>query len=178
MDDKIYSVKSNAKRDASKAIASGTASAVEFDIVSTEGGFRIAWGARAEDAGPVDADPPPTDAEVHEFRSNAKAAAERMIAKGEAPAPAYTIERAEGGFRVVWGEKTAKASRAGTKHASVVELLQRPEGATISEIQAATGWLPHTARGWIAGTAKRKLGLAVVAEKVDGRGRVYRATVA
>jgi len=32
----------------------------------------------------------------------------------------------------------------------------------------------HTVRGAIAGALKKKLGLAVTSEKIDGRGRVYR----
>jgi hypothetical protein len=52
--------------------------------------------------------------------------------------------------------------------------LKRPEGATIAEIQAVTGWLPHTTRAFISVSVKRRAGLAVVTEKVEGRGRVYR----
>jgi hypothetical protein len=64
--------------------------------------------------------------------------------------------------------------RAGTKQAQLIEMLKRPEGATIDDIVAAFGWQPHTARGAIAGALKKKLGLDVTSEKVDGRGRVYR----
>ena len=46
--------------------------------------------------------------------------------------------------------------------------------AAIGEIVAATGWQPHTVRGAIAGALKKKLGLDVTSEKVEGRGRVYR----
>ena len=64
--------------------------------------------------------------------------------------------------------------RAGTKQAQVIALLQRPEGATIAEIAEATSWQSHTARGAISGAIKKKLGLPVTTEKVDGRGTVYR----
>lgn len=53
-------------------------------------------------------------------------------------------------------------------------MLKRPEGASIAEIAAAFGWQAHTVRGAIAGTLKKKLGLEVTSEKVEGRGRVYR----
>lgn len=53
-------------------------------------------------------------------------------------------------------------------------MLRRPTGASIDEIMAATGWQAHTIRGAIAGALKKKLGLAVESEKVEGRGRVYR----
>ena len=57
-------------------------------------------------------------------------------------------------------------------------MLRTPEGATIDEIVAATGWQPHTVRGAIAGALKKKLGLEVTSEKVEGRGRVYRLPAA
>jgi hypothetical protein len=66
------------------------------------------------------------------------------------------------------------AIRTGTKQAQIIALLQRPEGATVAEICAVTGWLAHTARGMISGGMKKKLGLAIVAGKELGRGMVYR----
>ena len=53
-------------------------------------------------------------------------------------------------------------------------MLKRPEGATVPEIIAATNWLAHTIRGAMAGALKKKLGLQITSEKVEGRGRVYR----
>jgi hypothetical protein len=69
----------------------------------------------------------------------------------------------------------AKTFRAGTKQATLIALLQRPEGATIEEMVAATGWLSHTVRGAMAGALKKRLGIEITSEKVEGRGRVYRA---
>ena len=66
------------------------------------------------------------------------------------------------------------AIRAGTKQAQIIALLQRPEGASISEIVEATGWLSHSARGLISGGLKKKLGLPITAQKLDQRGTVYR----
>jgi hypothetical protein len=69
----------------------------------------------------------------------------------------------------------ARASaRSGTKQALLVDLLRRKEGATIAEAVKATGWQPHSVRGAISGTLKKKLGLAVISDKVAGRGRIYR----
>jgi hypothetical protein len=53
--------------------------------------------------------------------------------------------------------------RAGTKQAKLIELLKRPEGATVEQIAAATGWQHHTIRGAISGALKKKLGLTVEA---------------
>lgn len=66
------------------------------------------------------------------------------------------------------------AIRAGTKQAQIIAMLQRPEGATVGEMVVATGWLAHTVRGCISGALKKKLGLPIAAEKVEGRGMVYR----
>jgi len=64
--------------------------------------------------------------------------------------------------------------RAGTKQAMLIGMLQRPEGATIAEIAAATGWQAHTVRGAISGALKKRLGLVIASEQVDGRGSAYR----
>ncbi|MEI2806829.1 DUF3489 domain-containing protein [Albidovulum sp.] len=68
----------------------------------------------------------------------------------------------------------AHTPRTGTKQAKLIEMLRAEGGATINEIVAATGWQPHTVRGAFAGALKKKLGLEVTSEKVEGRGRVYR----
>jgi hypothetical protein len=51
-------------------------------------------------------------------------------------------------------------------------MLKTAKGATIDE--KALDWQPHTVRGAIADALKKKLGLNVTSEKVEGRGRVYR----
>lgn len=68
----------------------------------------------------------------------------------------------------------ARAPRAGSKQAQLIAMLKGADGATIVEIAAALAWQPHTVRGAIAGALKKKLGLDVTSEKIDGRGRVYR----
>lgn len=64
--------------------------------------------------------------------------------------------------------------RKGTKQAELIALLQTPDGVSIVEISAVTGWQAHSVRGVISGQLKKKLGLNVISEKVEGRGRVYR----
>jgi hypothetical protein len=68
----------------------------------------------------------------------------------------------------------ARTPRTGTKQAKLIEMLRAEGGATIDEIVAATGWQPHTVRGAFSGALKKKLGLEVISEKVEGRGRVYK----
>ena len=60
-----------------------------------------------------------------------------------------------------------------SKQADVVAMLRRPEGVTVDEIRAVTGWQAHTVRGVFSGALKKKLGLAIASAKEE-RGRVYR----
>ncbi len=64
--------------------------------------------------------------------------------------------------------------RENSKQATVIQMLQRPEGATIQQIIDATGWQAHTVRGTFAGAFKKKLGLTIVSEKAVGGERTYR----
>mgnify|MGYP000639830479 CR=1 FL=1 len=68
----------------------------------------------------------------------------------------------------------ARTPREGTKQATLIAMLRAPDGATIEEIMAATGWQSHTVRGAMAGALKKKLGLEVTSEKIEDRGRVYK----
>lgn len=55
----------------------------------------------------------------------------------------------------------------------VVALMRRPEGATVAQMGEATGWQPHSVRGALAGSLKRKHELTIVGEPGEA-GRVYR----
>jgi len=66
-----------------------------------------------------------------------------------------------------------RTPREGTKQATLIAMLRAPEGATIEEITAATGWQSHTVRGAMSGALKKKLGLTITSQKVEGRGRIY-----
>ncbi|NRQ25991.1 DUF3489 domain-containing protein [Aliiroseovarius sp. xm-g-7] len=76
------------------------------------------------------------------------------------------------------GDATRGTRRSGTKQAQVIALLERPEGASLTEICAATGWQAHSARGVLSGGLKKKLGLPITAQKVAGRGTVYKLEAA
>ena len=69
---------------------------------------------------------------------------------------------------------TERKMREGTKQALVIEMLRRPEGASIAEIVEATAWVSHSVRGFLAGALKKKLGLTIDSEKDATRGRVYK----
>ena len=85
----------------------------------------------------------------------------------------------QGAAAVMVDDRTRKNSaaprtRAGSKQAKLIEMLKRPDGATIPEVVDALQWQAHTVRGAIAGALKKKLGLNVVSEKSERRGRIYR----
>lgn len=71
---------------------------------------------------------------------------------------------------------TTRTPREGTKQAALIAMLRAEGGATIDEIATALDWTPHTIRGAMSGALKKKLGLTITSEKVEGRGRVYMIT--
>ncbi len=83
------------------------------------------------------------------------------------------VAKAEASWHAPAKMKTAR-TRADSKQALVIGLLQRPEGATIAQITEATGWQQHTVRGTLAGTLKKRLGLTITSTKETGGQRVYR----
>jgi hypothetical protein len=60
---------------------------------------------------------------------------------------------------------TKREPRAGSKKALLIDMLQRPGGASLTELTQATGWLPHTTRAAITGVRKS---YAVTTSKVEG----------
>lgn len=60
-----------------------------------------------------------------------------------------------------------------SKIGALVSLLRKRSGTTVTEMAKATGWQPHSVRGALSGTIKKKLGLKVQSSK-SGEVRVYR----
>jgi hypothetical protein len=54
-----------------------------------------------------------------------------------------------------------------SKTALMVTLLTRPGGATLEDLTKATGWQPHSIRGALAGTLRRK-GYRITSEMSEG----------
>ena len=110
-------------------------------------------------------------------------AAEGYDAMGRArPAPAALvadpeIEATVAAAEATWAQEKAVAkprTRENSKQATVIQMLLRPEGATVQQICQTTGWQAHTVRGTFAGAFKKKLGLTITSDKPQGGERVYR----
>jgi hypothetical protein len=162
-------------------------------VITSEG--MAAIGVEADDdEAPAAADTAPTSAEADSATDAPVPASEADGAKKRAKAG-----RARGNGKTVRttgrptsapeaaGEQSPKPTpRAGTKQAQMIEMLKRPEGATVEQIAAATGWQHHTIRGAISGALKKKLGLTVEATRTrevgpnktgaKGSSTVYRIT--
>lgn len=100
-------------------------------------------------------------------------------AERQAPAPRMRGRRKTRGRRprVAAAPDAGQAAapiRPGTKQALLVALLGRPEGASIGEIQAATGWQPHSARAALTGLKHKGLALTS-ARRADGTRAYHRA---
>lgn len=89
----------------------------------------------------------------------------RRMARAPLPADA-TIGTAKA--QAAADDCSPSASRA-TKQSLVIELLERDGGASLADIVATTGWLPHTARAALTGLRKR--GHAILRHKVAGETR-------
>jgi hypothetical protein len=73
---------------------------------------------------------------------------------------------------------TTPIQSAGTKQEELIAMLRADGGATIDEIVAALGWRSHTVRGAMSGALKKKLGLDVTSDKVEGCKRIYKLPAA
>jgi len=103
-------------------------------------------------------------------------------AKSKATKKATPAKNAPKATQPAKGSKPKKAAakeerpagvRGGTKMAQVIEMLQRKNGVTISEIMSKMAWQKHTVRGFMAG-AMKKAGYTVESFKPEGGERTYR----
>jgi len=145
---------------------------VETEEDAPEGATPADTGATSADAGAQ-----ATDAAVPATEADAAATPGKRKAKAGKAKPTKPEKAAA---------DTKPTPRAGTKQARMIEMLKRPEGATVEQIAAATGWQHHTIRGAISGALKKKLGLTVEATRTrevgpnktgaKGSSTVYRIT--
>jgi hypothetical protein len=122
---------------------------------------------------------------------------ERIQSLGEAPKPKASAKAKHGAQAATGASATGRAAkkatpakkapkaarsakqakpagvREGSKTATVVALLERKGGATLTEIMKATGWQAHSVRGFISGTLGKKMGRTVQSTKREDGERLY-----
>jgi len=92
-------------------------------------------------------------------------------AKTKADKKATPAKRAPKGAKK--GGPAKSEARDGSKTAQILDLLKRPGGATSKELMKATGWQPHSVRGFLSGTVGKKMGLTITSTKGEGGERSY-----
>ena len=109
-------------------------------------------------------------------KKSARAPRRAAVARGKAEKKAKEAKDSKKGLRgakkPVSGAKSGSA-RHGSKAATILELLNRPGGATALEMQRATEWQAHSVRGFLSGTLRKKMGLQVISTIADNGQRNY-----
>jgi len=105
-------------------------------------------------------------------KATKKATAGARRAHG-APKKAKPAKKASPAKKAPKGAKKASGARTGSKTAKVLDLLKRPGGITAKELMKATGWQPHSVRGFLSGTVGKKMGLTVTSTKGADGERTY-----
>jgi Protein of unknown function (DUF3489) len=90
-----------------------------------------------------------------------------------APKKAKAAKKANPAKKGPKGAKKAGGAREGSKSAKVLDLLKRPNGATLKELMKATGWQAHSVRGFLSGAVAKKMGLTVASAKGEDGERTY-----
>jgi uncharacterized protein DUF3489 len=115
---------------------------------------------------------PKAAASIEKPKANKKA---RVAPKGAhvAKKAAKSPKKASPPKKAPKGAKKAAGARDGSKTAKVLELLKQKDGVTAKELMKATGWQPHSVRGFLSGTIGKKMGLTVTSTKAEDGERTY-----
>jgi hypothetical protein len=111
-----------------------------------------------------------TGAERAKLRKKARVAQKRAHV---APNRARSAPKAKASKKAPKGGGKAGSARDGSKTAKVLDLLKRPEGASMKELLKSTGWQRHSVRGFLSGTIRKKLGMTVTSTKTEDGERTY-----
>ncbi len=104
--------------------------------------------------------------------SKSRKSPEPCTAPTKRPTPTEKLVAAKGARHPKAPERTVEPAST-SKQQQCLDLLARRDGATLSELIAATDWQPHSVRGFLSGTVKKKLGLTLVSSRDDNGGRRY-----
>jgi hypothetical protein len=90
-----------------------------------------------------------------------------------APKKGKATKKASPAKKAPKAQKEAGVARDGSKAAKILDLLKRPEGATLAALMKATEWQAHSVRGFLSGTLRKKLGLVIDSAKGEDGERTY-----
>jgi hypothetical protein len=93
--------------------------------------------------------------------------------KGKSAKKASPVKKGAKGAKRAKVPEKATGAREGSKTEKVLDLLKQAGGATLKELMKATGWQPHSVRGFLSGTVGKKMGLTVTSAKSEDGQRSY-----
>ena len=96
-----------------------------------------------------------------------KKASEAVGSAGKSPAKSKGEPKPKAAKKAPKAANTPRSAKV-SKGDKIIELLQRKGGATIQELTTATGWQPHSVRGFLSGVLRKKQGLDVASSVNDG----------
>ena len=99
----------------------------------------------------------------------------RVRAQGAhvAPKKGKATKKASPAKKAPKAQKEPGVARDGSKAAKILDLLKRPEGATLAALMKATEWQAHSVRGFLSGSLRKKLGLTITSAKGADGERTY-----
>jgi hypothetical protein len=149
------------------SLLSGATGVIDVVTVITAKGKNIMTSMTAEETATT-----PAPAASEKPKATKKA---RVAPRGAhvAPKKAKSAKKTTPAKKAPRGAKKTKAGSEGSKTNKVLELLKRPGGVTGKELMKATGWQPHSVRGFLSGTIGKKMGLTVTSTKGDDGERSY-----
>jgi len=118
-------------------------------------------------------DPHVTHGWLNRYLEATKKATAAKRARSAAPKKGKSGKAATTAKKTPKSAKKATGTREGSKTVKILEMLQRPEGATAKELLKMTAWQPHSLRGFISGTLGKKTGLSVESVKGENGERNY-----
>jgi hypothetical protein len=103
----------------------------------------------------------------------AKKARVRAPGAHVAPKKAKATKKASAPKKAPRAPEKPGVARDGSKAAKTLDLLRRPEGATLAALMKATEWQAHSVRGFLSGSLRKKLGLTITSAKGADGERTY-----
>ena len=102
--------------------------------------------------------------------SSSKSPTKSAAAKSPRAAPCSRAKAAPSSKSAVKKTKAAPApsTEVTSKQSQVIALLRSAAGASMADLMALTGWQSHTVRGMLSGSLRKRLGLDVQCQRVDG----------